>query len=84
MKTLFYYLVNLFYIFEGYAKWAFDEISGRASERSKKRLGICECCVHNINGICDCCGCIIKAKVRVDFPLDDNGKSIDGCPEKKW
>jgi len=47
-------------------------------------MAICNECEHNKDGICDHCGCILKAKTRVDFDLDENGKSIDGCPEQKW
>ena len=68
----------------GYAIWIFDIISGRKSRRTLMRLEICSECKHNRCGICMKCGCIIKAKVRVDFMLDEDGKSIEGCPERKW
>lgn len=41
---------------------------------------ICKKCEHYNHGICDKCGCILKAKTRVDFLLDKEGISIDGCP----
>lgn len=84
MKTIFYYLQNLIYIAEGYTKWFYDIITGHAAERAKKRIDICHACTHNKKGICEICGCILKAKVRVDYPLDNAGISIDGCPERKW
>ena len=38
----------------------------------------------NKRGICSECGCIIKAKVRVEYPLDEDGKAMGGCPLEKW
>jgi hypothetical protein len=78
------WLENLVYICEGYAIWIWNGITGKTRELVKKRLNICNNCEHNKHGICELCGCILKAKTRVDFPLDENNKSIDGCPEKKW
>ena len=78
------YIKHIFYIIAGYSVWAWNIISGKTKYQAKERISICNCCVHNKDGICEICGCILKAKVRVDFPLDENGKSIDGCPEKKW
>jgi len=47
-------------------------------------MAICNKCEHNKHGICELCGCILKAKTRVDFILDNNGITIDGCPKRKW
>ena len=47
-------------------------------------MKICTKCEFYKSGICIKCGCILKAKTRVDFILDENGKSIGGCPLKKW
>lgn len=52
MEHLFYYIRNIFYIIEGYIKWIYDKISGRESERAKKRYSICMNCEHNSHGIC--------------------------------
>ena len=71
-------------IAEGYVKWLYDVVTGSGSSDSIKRLKICQECPHNKHGICNECGCILKAKVRVDYPLDDDGKSVDGCPERRW
>ena len=75
---------HIFYIIAGYLVWIWNIISGKTKQQAKERIIICNCCAHNKDGICELCGCILKAKVRVDFPLDENGKSIDGCPKKKW
>lgn len=71
-------------IAEGYVKWLYDVVTGTGSADSVRRLKICRECPHNRHGICSICGCILKAKVRVDYPLDDEGKSVDGCPERRW
>ena len=81
MKNTFKHIV---YIIEGYSVWIWNIITFKTHQKAKKRLSICNSCSHNKNGICELCGCVLKAKVRVDFPEDVNGKSIDGCSEKKW
>ena len=71
-------------IIEGYCKWLYDVITRSGSVYSIKRLLICQECEFNKRGICSKCGCIIKAKVRVKYMLDEEEKSIEGCPERKW
>jgi hypothetical protein len=71
-------------IAEGYMKWLYDVVTGNGSADSVRRLKICRECPHNRHGICNICGCILKVKVRVDYPLDDEGKSVDGCPGRRW
>ena len=78
------FLKNIIYIIEGYSVWVWNIISFKTHKKAIYRLKICNMCEHNNKGICDLCGCIIKAKARVDFPEDENGISIEGCPEKKW
>lgn len=56
----------------------------KTSYKSKRRLVLCRNCQYNSNGICSLCGCVIKAKVRVDYIEDEDGISIDGCPKRKW
>lgn len=75
---------KLKYIIKGYIKFIKDFIKGTQTYKSKQRLNICNQCEFNNNGICKKCGCIIKVKVKVDFLEDENGITIDGCPEKKW
>lgn len=84
LMEVFYFVRNILYIIEGYLKWAWDFITRKTSRRASVRLGICNKCEHNKGGICQLCGCILKAKVRVDFMEDDDGITIDGCPERKW
>lgn len=84
MMDVFYFVRNILYMIEGYLKWSWDFITRNASKRAAYRLNICSKCDFNKNGICSLCGCILKAKVRVDFMEDENGVTIDGCPERKW
>ena len=82
--NIFKLIHHIIQIAEGYIKWLYDIITGEGSLLSIERLKLCSKCEHNKKGICNLCGCIIKAKVRVEYPLDEDDKSIDGCPEKKW
>lgn len=82
--NIFKLIHHIIQIAEGYIKWLYDIITGEGSLLSIERLKLCSECEHNKKGICNLCGCIIKAKVRVEYPLDEDDKSIDGCPEKKW
>ena len=72
------------YIIEGYITWIRDLVTGMTKQIYKDRMDICNRCEHNVHGICELCGCVLKAKVRVDFMLDEEDKSIDGCPKRKW
>ena len=78
------FIKHIFFIISGYSIWLWNIISGKTKQIAEERLKICEGCNHNEHDICDLCGCVIKAKVRVNFPEDENGKSIGGCPKKKW
>lgn len=75
---------TILYIIEGYCKLFYYYITGRFHALYNRRLQICEKCEHNRFGMCDKCGCIIKAKVKVDYMVDDEGITLDGCPERKW
>lgn len=75
---------NINNIIEGYITWFTEKITGKSKQLYKDRMAICQNCEYNIHGICKLCGCVLKAKTKVDFIIDDEGKSIDGCPERKW
>lgn len=84
MKTLYEYIKTVLYIIEGYFKWLYDSVFDHMSEKSIERYEICKNCEFRKDHICGKCGCVIKAKVRVDYMTDEEGKSIDGCPMRKW
>ena len=84
MMKVFYFVRNILYIIEGYLKWSWDFITRKTSKRAAYRLDICNKCEYNKNGICSLCGCILKAKVRVDFMEEEDGVKIDGFPKRKW
>lgn len=77
-------LLNIFYVVEGYVKWLWDITFKRSNQRTKQRLALCTECEHNKHGVCELCGCVVKAKVRCTFMEDEEGISIDGCPDRKW
>lgn len=51
-----------------------------------ERLNICLNCEFRNNNKCSICGCFLIAKTKVNYPLDENKKSIGGCPlnPPKW
>jgi len=59
-------------------------ISKSKKQLYKKRYEICKNCKYQDFNFCLICGCYIKAKTKVNFKLDENLKSIDGCPKKYW
>lgn len=80
------FLQNIFYIFDGFFKW-FLLLFRPMSITAKKRYLICKKCPHKKRRHCDICGCFIKAKVLVDYPISDiDGLSIGGCSDEppRW
>lgn len=75
---------HIFQIFSGWLRLVYDKLLNKTNTKSLYRLNICENCEHNSHGICTLCGCVLAAKVRVDYPEDNNGISIGGCPQEKW
>jgi len=52
-----------------------------------ERFDICKKCKYldkRFKRFCTLCGCYVSAKVKVDYYLDKNNKSINGCPKKFW
>jgi hypothetical protein len=74
----------------GYISWLRYYLSKSYKEKIKKeakrRIEICEKCemFYSPGRNCMICGCYMDVKTKMDFKLDENGKSIDGCYEKKW
>lgn len=75
---------KIYYILEGWLKYILSTIKFYRSGIAEKRLLICNNCKYRKGGFCERCGCYIKAKVNVNYYLNENGISIEGCPEKKW
>lgn len=84
METLVFFIQSGIRIIEGWVRYLIDVITRHDSETTKMRYKICTECEHNKNGICTLCHCVIKAKVRCQYLLDENGKAEDACPLKKW
>lgn len=74
----------MFYIIEGWVKYILSVCRFYINKTAIKREKICNECRFSKNGFCSRCGCFIKAKVNVNYFLDENNISIGGCPEKKW
>jgi len=77
-------------IIKGYLLWFLYYLYKPYREKRKKdadkRIKICEDCEFFWNAARNCtiCGCFMDIKVKMYFEVDDEGKSIDGCLEKKW
>ena len=81
------FLKNIITGYYKYAKYLFNKhYRDNIKVLALKRIRICEKCEffypHSRN--CMICGCFCDIKVKVDFELDDKGKSIDGCPDGRW
>jgi len=74
----------------GYYKWLKYHFNKKyrdsIKEEAKRRIKICEECEFFWKPARNCmiCGCFCDIKVKSDFKLDKNKKSMNGCPEKKW
>jgi len=64
----------------------FKKYKAKQEKLFDSRFNICQTCDErrNENGTCRICGCKLKAKTKVLYRLDKDGKSIDGCPKKYW
>ena len=77
-------------LIKGYYLWAKYHLNKSYRDTRKlesdSRLLICENCKYfwKFGRNCMICGCFIDVKCRSEFDLDENGKSVDGCPEKYW
>lgn len=80
IKIMIRFFENIFYIFEGFFNWVFSFFNGMNSE-AKKRYSICKECSHKKGAHCGICGCFLKPKILVKYPLDKDGISIGGCPD---
>ena len=77
-------------IIKGYLLWIlyylYKSYRDKRKEEAIKRIKICEDCeffwfpARN----CTICGCLMDVKTKMHFELDDEGKSIEGCLEKRW
>lgn len=77
-------------IIRGYALWIWYYLNKsyrqKRKDEAKRRIQICESCPFFYKWARNCiiCGCFVDVKTKIEFKLDENGMSIDGCPEKKW
>ncbi len=71
-------------IFIGFFNLLKNKLGFGLKEIYKNRLDICLTCLYLDKNQCDICGCFVHAKTKVNYSIDSNGKSIDGCPKKYW
>lgn len=84
-------MIKIKYIYQGYKNYILNIFNILTSEKKliyKKRKEICLKCNYRLKftNQCGICGCFINQKTKVDYQLDRDGFSIDGCPHnpKKW
>ncbi|MEG1142577.1 MAG: hypothetical protein RSE41_09070 [Clostridia bacterium] len=79
-------MFNLKHIFQGFKNIIFKTKNEEKYKLYQYRYDICKNCENFSSKLykCKICGCFCKAKVSVDYKLDDDNKSIEGCPLKKW
>lgn len=74
----------------GYLSWIKYKFNKSYREKIKieaqRRIQICENCEFFWKPARNCmlCGCFMDIKTKMEFKLDENGLSIEGCPDKKW
>lgn len=83
--------LNIKYIYQGYKNYILSLFNILSKEKQilyNKRKNICLSCEYktNFTNQCSICGCFINQKCKVDYELDKDNLSIDGCPcnPKKW
>jgi hypothetical protein len=75
---------------KGYLLWfwyyVYEPYRNERKKEAQRRMAVCEACEHlwKPMNTCKVCGCVMSVKTKMWFELDENGKSVDGCWEKKW
>jgi len=77
-------------IIRGYSLWVwyylYKPYRYKRREEAQRRIKICESCEYFWKPARNCmiCGCYMAIKTKMHFDLDSEGKSINGCVERKW
>jgi len=84
MKKLLIIINSYFNLIKEY----FNFIDYEKRKTFKRRLDICATCSFRKHNMffytCSICGCLLRAKTKAYYVLDDKGKTIDGCPMRYW
>lgn len=79
---------KLKYIFVGFFRLILSSLGLLKRDENEilaeQRYEICQACEFRKGIACGICGCHIRAKSKAIYKLDNDGKSIDGCPKKYW
>jgi len=77
-------------IIKGYYQWFKYKFNksyrDKLEKDAQRRIEICESCEYfwKPGRNCMLCGCFMDIKTKMEFDVDENGKSIGGCEDKKW
>lgn len=78
------------HVIKGFILWIwyylYKPYRDKRKVEAKRRIIVCEKCEHFNKTLrtCELCGCFMDIKVILDFELDEEGISIDGCWDRKW
>jgi hypothetical protein len=85
-KNLKIHILIIFFAYRNILLEWRDMLDPKKRKIFNERLELCKKCSYrdpNLN-LCSVCKCPIKPKTRGDYDLDDEGKSIFGCPYRYW
>ena len=69
-------LIHIKLIWQGWTNYFLDLVSDiKYKKYFDERYRICQSCIHNANGICKLCSCVLKAKTKAEDAE---------CPVHKW
>jgi hypothetical protein len=78
-------LIIIFWAYYNVIRDWLDLLDPKKREIFNNRLNICKrCSFKDELNLCSICKCPIKPKSRGDYDLDEDGKSLLGCPKKYW
>lgn len=85
-KNLKIHILIIFYAYKNVLLEWRDMLDPKKRKMFNERLEICNKCDSRDKtfNVCSVCKCPIKPKTRGDYDLDDEGKSIFGCPYRYW
>ena len=85
-KNLKIHILIIFFAYKNILLEWRDMLDPKKRKVFNERLEICNKCEFKDETfhVCSVCKCPIKPKTRGDYDLDDEGKSIFGCPYRFW
>jgi hypothetical protein len=85
-KNLKIHILIIFFAYRNVLLEWRDMLDPKKRKVFNERMEICNRCdmKDEIFNVCSVCKCPLKPKTRGDYDLDEEGKSIFGCPYRYW